>query len=159
MHWKYSNSWCSVLLYPWTCPILLPSNYLWPLLPLISIVWELVISPELRKLTMFSIQPPHIFSPKQQWHFQGTHRDWFYNPYVPRDSWKNNRRKSILLAGMQRVWFLHQIESSEPTLKTEKFGFENVSFSLKSALIRTGYKGKKEKRRNLFKGKLFSDKG
>lgn len=34
-----------------------------------------------------------------------------------------------------------------------------MSFSLKFALIRTGYKGKEEKRRKLFKGKLFFDKG
>lgn len=46
---------------------------------------------------------------------------------------------------MLNVYFIHQIESWETTLKTEEFGVENVSSSLKSALIRTGEKGKKEK--------------
>lgn len=44
--------------------------------------------------------------------------------------------------------------------ENRKFGFENVNSSLKSALIRTGEKGKGEtEKKKLFKEKLASEKG
>lgn len=43
--------------------------------------------------------------------------------------------------------------------ENRKFGFENVSVFWKFVLIRIVEKGKKEKVRNLFKGKFVFEKG
>lgn len=146
----------SVLVHLWPRLILLPFN---PLPPLTSVVWELVIVLKIWKSTRFSTQAPYISSPKQQWDFQGFGKESICAdskismlPKVP-----GKQTKNTLFSKHEKCPVSSSNFRANP--ENRKFGFDNVSASWKSALIRTAEKGKKEKVRNLFKGKLASEKG